>query len=118
MNATQKRYAVAKAALDAANAIEIERLAPYEYLLDSENEADNEKWSVICTAIDTELNIKELAAILHTAEDEMVAWANAKVSKSKHFSPRYQKAMNEVMVGYKHQMSIRKQMIDLAFRLG
>lgn len=118
MSKQQSNYAVAKAMMDAANKISAERLAPYEYLLDFDApESDTAEFDKVCSALDKELNIKELAANLKQAEDEMVNWANDKVSKSKHFSPRYKQAMVEVMAAYEIQYSIRTKVIDLAFRL-
>lgn len=119
MNKKQATYAIAKAAMDAANKISEERLAPYEHLLeDDASETDMKEFDTVCRVIDAELNIKELAANLRKAEDDMVKWANAKVSKSKHFSPKFKQAMNEVMAAYKTQYSIRTQMVELAFKLG
>lgn len=118
MNKTQKAYAEAKAAMEAANELSKLRIAPYEYLVkDDSTDAELELFFTTCEWIDSELKIKELAANLHKAEDEMVTWANAKVSKSKHFNQMYKQAMNEVMAAYNKQYSIRTKMVELSFKL-
>lgn len=115
MNAAQKKYMVAKAAFVASAEAKAEKLAPFAHLLDTD--AGIEQYTDLEIKFNNELNCDKYRKALRTAEDNMVKWANAKVSKSKHFTAKAQQTMNEVMAAYPTNVSVRNRMIEAAFLL-
>lgn len=112
MNKLQKTYMIAKAAFETAYQMRRERLAQHADLRDN----DFEKYLDLDEEITAELNIDSLRDALRTAENNMVEWANNKVSKSRHFTVAHKQAMADVKANM-HLPSVRTKMVDLAFRL-
>lgn len=108
----QTKYAVAKRAYEAILKIEIEELKKIEHLMD-ENEEEYIKQEI---AIHRRLQTRDFYTELRQAEDEMIAWANDKVSKSKHFTAAHKATIAEAMEKSTN-LQLRKKLVDLAFRL-
>ena len=113
MNATQETYAAAKAAYEVILQIEEEELKKIEYLMD-ENEEEYIKQEI---AIGRRLNRRQFYTELRQAEDAMIAWANDKVSKSEHFTPKAAESMKLAMENI-YNLKIRNTMVEIAFKLG
>lgn len=114
MNKYQKAYMIAKAVLQTADELwekEVEALTAH----DPEND---ELFDTVTAEANKKYQVREKMAILRKVEDEMVNWANEKVSHSKHYTIIHKQAIAEVMEAYnKGNQKIRDQVIDLAFRL-
>lgn len=112
MHKTQTAYAIAKVAYELMADRKADLLRPYADLLDT----DIDQYTELEIQFDNQLNGMEIRASYRKAQDEMIAWAFDKVSKSRHFNARYAEAMAEIKANM-HLGSVRNQMIDLSFRL-
>lgn len=112
MNKLQAQYAVAKAKYETVLALEAEELKKIEHLMDENEELYIEQER----AIGRRLNRRELYTELRQAEDAMIEWANEKVLKSAHCTPKYKAALAETMENI-WNLKIRNKMVYLAFRL-
>lgn len=117
MNKLQITYKNAKAALDKANSTAEIILANNEHLLYSDNEIEVAQFTELCVKVETDLNIVELIANVRTAEENMVNWMIETVSKSKVYGSKYE-AMTTDILANMHLMTIRKMVVELAYKLG
>lgn len=112
MHSTQKTYMIAKATYQSAIECINEEMAAIEPLLAVNEDLYYEKWEAISEKYQSDV----LFRAMRNAETAMIEWANAKVSKSKHFTARHKAAMAEINANL-HMPATRAKMVDLAFRL-
>ena len=113
MNATQIAYMTAKVAYEMMLKEKTARMMPYADLLDTDSGI--EEYTDIEIAVSDELNQDALMHALRTAEDKMIDWAHSRVmvlSEAKARAADLQKVYAK-----RNMPSIRKQLVDLSFRL-
>jgi hypothetical protein len=112
MNSKQTAYQIAKAISEAAYAEKYARLAAYDHLLDSDEGI--EEYTDLEMSIHAELNIDTLTATLRKTEDAMIDWALAKVEKVAFLE---EKSAVGFLSARRNQPKVRKQLVDMSFRL-
>ena len=113
MNSTQKAYMTAKTAYEIMIAEKTARLTPFAHLLDSDSGI--EEYTDIEITVSDELKSDELYTALRAADYKMIDWAYSRVmvlGEAKARATDLQKVYSK-----RYLPSIRKQLVDLSFRL-
>lgn len=111
MNKLQTAYTIAKSQYEVARKEAFDYTAPYYDIEDISDEA----LEAVEIEAEEKFNIVELKDILKTAENALIEWAFAKVSKIAHIGEE----MNAIKICYDNRSNprYRQQFVDMAFKL-